>query len=316
MAQDARPPAPPSRWLAPATAVLALGLALVAVLGPLVTGAIDYRVAPPLRDQLVGSDLVALVVLAPLTLLAAELIRRGSPAGARLALATSATAWYFAAELVLGPDRTGRPGNDEAFLPLFLGLLLLSATVAVGSWRPARVPAGDGGRRGRLATGSLLLLVVVLFVVGRYLPAWLAVVHGTPSADYREGPAVWWAVAFEDLALLLPAAAATAIGLFRKTAWSATAAFGVTGSLALIGAAVVAMAWSTTLHGDPGSTAGTATAMTVIGIGTALPAVVWWTAAGRRPRLLGPQHVRDLRPCPGSGTDVLASVQGSPASGP
>jgi hypothetical protein len=275
---EPRTTAPSARWLAPATALLGLAIALAAVLGPLVTGVIDYRVAPLLRAQLVGADLISLVVLAPLTLLAAGLLRRGSPAGARLALATSLTGWYFAAELVLGPDRTGRPGNDDAFFPLFLAVLLLSAAVALGSWQQARTSDVDVDRRRRRGTGVLLLLVVVLFVVGRYLPGWLAVVYGTPSGDYRAGPGLWWAIAFEDLALLLPAGAATAVGLLRSAPWSTTAAFAVTGSLSLIGAAVVAMAWSTTLHGVPGATAGTALAMTVIGIGTALPAVLWWPA--------------------------------------
>jgi hypothetical protein len=35
---------------------------------------------------------------------------------------------------MLGPDRS-RPENDERFLPLFLGLFLLAATVAIGAWR-------------------------------------------------------------------------------------------------------------------------------------------------------------------------------------
>jgi hypothetical protein len=123
----------PRRWLPAALAVLAAETAALALLGPLAFGIIDYRVSPLLRDQLVGSDAISLAVLAPLGLLAAWLIHHGSPAGSLLALGTSATSWYLVAEFVLGPDRS-RPGNDELFLPLFLGILLLAATVMGVAW--------------------------------------------------------------------------------------------------------------------------------------------------------------------------------------
>ncbi|WP_157943898.1 hypothetical protein [Blastococcus atacamensis] len=267
-----------ARWLATATAVLAADIVVVALLGPLVTGVIDYRVSPLLAHQLMGADAVSLAVITPLTLLAAWLFRRRSPHGPLLALGTALAAWYFAAELVLGPDRLGRPGNDEAFFPLFLSVLLLSAAVAIGAWRALPTTAVSLGRRSRAVIGSLLLIIVALFVLGRYLPAWLSIVDGTPSADYVAGPSVWWTVAFEDLALLLPAAAAAGIGLLRRARWAGIAAFAVSGCLALIGVAVAAMAWSNNWHGDPGSTPGTAMAMTFIGVLTAVPAIVCWTA--------------------------------------
>jgi hypothetical protein len=266
-----------ARWLAPATAFLALDVVVVALLGPLVTGVIDYRVAPLLAHQLMGADAVSLAVIAPLTLLAAWLFRRHSTHGPLLALGSALAAWYFAAELVLGPDRSGRPGNDEAFLPLFLSVLLLAAAVVIGAWRALPTTTVRLGGRSRAVIGSLLLIIVALFVLGRYLPAWLSIIDGTPSADYVAGPSVWWTVAFEDLALLLPAAAAAGVGLLRGARWAGLAAFAVSGCLALIGVAVAAMAWSNQWHGDPGSTLGTAVAMTFIGVLTAVPAIVCWT---------------------------------------
>jgi len=272
------------RWLAPAAAVLAVDLAVVVLLGPLVTGVIDYRVTSLLRNQLIGSDIVTLGVIAPLALAAAVLLRRRSPTGPLLALPTALAAWYFAAELVLGPDRTGLPGNDEAFLPLFLGVLLLSGAIALGAWQSVAAASTQLRRSPGRWVGGLLLAVVTLFVVGRYLPAWLQIVRGTASSDYTAGPGMWWTIAFQDLALLLPAAAATGVGLLRQAPWADKAAFAVSGCLALIGAAVTAMAWSMTVHDDAGATTGTAMTMTAIGLGTAAPAVVCWTAHLRAQR--------------------------------
>jgi hypothetical protein len=41
------------------------------------------------------------------------------------------------------------------------------------------------------------------------------------------------------------------------------------------------MAWSTTLHGDPGSSIGTAVTMTAIGVFSAGPVLVCWLAVAR-----------------------------------
>jgi len=217
----------------------------------------------------------------PLLLAAAVLLVRRFPAGPLLALPAALTTWYFTAELVLGPDRTGPAGNDEVFLPLFLGALVLSAAVALGAWPAVAAGSLPLGRRARACVGGMLLLVVVFFVVGRYVPAWLDVVRGTPSAEYTSGPGMWWTIAFEDLALLLPAAAATGWGLLRRATWAGAAAWAVSGCLALIGAAVAAMAWSMTLHGDPGASIGTAVAMTAIGLVAATPGVLCWVAVLR-----------------------------------
>ena len=47
-------------------ASIATGLAAVALLGPLVTGLIDYRVTETLRNQSIALDLVSLAIVAPL----------------------------------------------------------------------------------------------------------------------------------------------------------------------------------------------------------------------------------------------------------
>lgn len=264
-------------------ALLGLAVAALAALGPLGTGTIRYRVAPLLRDQLVGSDAVSLGLLAPLALLAAWLLHRRSPAGALLAPAVALASWYLVAELVLGPDRSGRwPGNDERWFPLFLLVLLVAAAVTTAVL--GRLPAGrvrlDG--RTRRLVGGLLLLVAGLHVLTRYVPTWLDVIAGRAGADYAAGPGIWWTVAFEDLALLLPAAAVAGLALLRGSRWSGTAAFTVAGALALVAAAVTGMAWSTALHGQ--ADAGAALVVSVVGAVTAAPGAVCWTARLRSAR--------------------------------
>ena len=77
-------------WLAAGLLVIASGLVGVALLGPLASDVIDYRVTETLRNQTIGLDAVSLFVVAPLSLLAAMLVLRGHVAGPALALGIGA----------------------------------------------------------------------------------------------------------------------------------------------------------------------------------------------------------------------------------
>ncbi|SNS11111.1 hypothetical protein SAMN04488107_1419 [Geodermatophilus saharensis] len=226
-----------ARRLAPVTAVLAVAVAAVAVLGPL-----------PDR-RLEGADVVALVAVAPLTLLAAAMVRRCSPAGPLLALGTSLGAGYLAAERV--PGRAGVPGADGVHLPVSVAVLVLCAAVAVGSWRAVPQATAVFDRPSRRLIGVLLLAA------------------GT-------------SVAGRDPALLLPAAA-TGVGLLRGARWAGPAAFAVSGCLALVAAEASATTWTAPLPGAAGPAAGALTA-TVLGAVGASPAVLCWTAVVRTRR--------------------------------
>src|SRR4029079_19345853 len=74
------------RTLAAVLALLAVGLATVALLGPLASGVIEYHVTETIRNQTIGLDAVSLFVVAPLACVAAVLVLRGRMLGPALAL--------------------------------------------------------------------------------------------------------------------------------------------------------------------------------------------------------------------------------------
>ena len=57
--------------LAAALLALGAGLAVVALLGPLASGVIDYHVTETLRNQTIGLDAVSLLAVSPLSVVAA-----------------------------------------------------------------------------------------------------------------------------------------------------------------------------------------------------------------------------------------------------
>jgi hypothetical protein len=293
---------------------LGLSVAGVALLGPLACDVVRYRVAPSLRDQLIGSDLVSLAVIAPLAVLAAVLSRRGSPAGPLLALGPAVASWCLLFALLVGQDRGGRyGGNDEAFLPVLLGLLLLASSVTVGAWRAVPRERVVFDRPTGVLVGGLLLAAVAFDLAGRYLPAWLALVAGRPPAEYAGGPGFWWALAVEDLAALLPVAVVTGIGLLRRARWAGPSAFAVSGALALGALAATARSLVTALSGHGSSPVATGLWAGLWGLVSLAPAAVCWLAVlrtGKRawrdvgapetaipvPRASGPQRAAPTLP--------------------
>lgn len=124
-----------ARWDAVGLVVIGVGLVAVALLGPLATGTVDYRVTETLRSQTIGLDAVSLFVVAPLCLVAAVLTVRGHVAGAALALAIGTYTVYMFVQYVVGPDYAHLPGNNERMFPLALVLFGAGWFVTVGAWR-------------------------------------------------------------------------------------------------------------------------------------------------------------------------------------
>jgi hypothetical protein len=137
-------------WLAAGLLVIASGLVGVALLGPLASEVIDYRVTETLRNQTIGLDAVSLFVVAPLALLAATLVLRRHVAGPALALGIGAYTTYMFVQYILGPDYADLPGNNELLFPLALVLFASGWAVALA----ARAALPPPRRRGHSAAPS------------------------------------------------------------------------------------------------------------------------------------------------------------------
>jgi hypothetical protein len=121
---------------------VSVGLAAVALLGPLVFELIDYRVSETLRNQTIGLDAVSLLFVAPLALIAAVLVLRRHIAGPALALGIGAYTSYMFVQYILGPDYANRGGS----VPLAVSLFALGWGVALAAWNTIdveRLPRSD-----------------------------------------------------------------------------------------------------------------------------------------------------------------------------
>lgn len=253
----------------------AVGLSLVALLGPFATGVIDYHVTETLRNQTIGLDAVSLLVVTPLSLLAALLVLRMHVAGAALALGIGSYTSYMFVQYIVGPESERLPGNNELLFPLYVVLFATGWVVALVAWQRTELERLPGSPRRDRMLGRVVLPLLAFLAFFRYLPALADWMSAAPEDQgYLAGPTFSWAIAMLDLGVFLPATAVACVGLVRRAPWVYKALYLVVGWFGLVGPAVAAMAIAMYVNDDPNASTGNVVFMTLLGLSFAVLAIV------------------------------------------
>lgn len=245
-------PASP-RFVALGLSVLGVGVALVAVLGPLVTGVIEYHVSEGATIQIAGGDAAALGLVAPVALAAAALLRRRPTGGGVLGLAAAVYVLYTYFQLSVGGDVARYQGNSERFFPMFLVLFVLAAWLAARTWsliEPSNLPSTS--RRFDRFIAVVLFTMAAFLAIGLHLPGLIDAWAAEPAApEYLADPSVFWLVKLMDLGMVVPAMVAIGVGILRQSAWAHKAKYVAVGWFATLGTSVAGMAVLMQLSDDP-----------------------------------------------------------------
>jgi hypothetical protein len=254
-------------WLAAGLLAIGAGLAVVALLGPLGTDVIEYHVTETLRNQTIGLDAVSLLLVAPMSCLAALLVVRRHLAGPALALGIGAYTSYMLLQYILGPEYERLPGNNERLFPLYLALFALGWIVALRAWQAFGADPPGRRRRRDLALGRVVMPVFAFLAFFRYVPALADWMSAAPDDEgYLAGPTFAWAIAMLDLGVFFPATVAACFGLVRGTSWAHQALYLVVGWFGLVGPAVAGMAMAMYVNDDPNASGANAVFMTALGV--------------------------------------------------
>jgi hypothetical protein len=256
-------------------------MAASAILGPLALGRIVFRVSPSAESQLLGGEIVSLVIAAPLGVAAGVLWLRGSRLGPALGIGPALYGLYTYLQFILGPEYSRYPGNNEAYFPLYVALTLLAWVLAVRAWMAldplSVVQPSTLARRG---LAWVLIILNVLFALA-WLGSIAAVLGGTAGPEYTADPTLFWLVRTMDLAFVIPAALITGTGLLRGAVWATRSAYAVTSFQTLEVAAVAAMAAGMTLRGDPAASPPLLGMTALFTLAVGCMEVVWLRAAAR-----------------------------------
>ncbi len=257
-----------ARWLAVGLILMGIGAAVVAGLGPLVIGAIEYHTSEGVVDQVAGGDVAVLLLVAPASITAGILVWRRHPGGPVLALAPASYALYMYSQLALGGDVFRYPGNSERFFLLYLGLFVLAAAIAVVAWTAIDSRAlPETPRNLNVAFGWFTLAVAVFLIGGLHLPGLVDAWADQPVAtEYLADPVVFWLVKFMDLGLVVPLLVTVGIGVLRGSPRMVKAKYAVVAWMALLGSSVAGMAIVMQATGDPAAAMGNTIAFCLFAI--------------------------------------------------
>lgn len=259
------------RWFAAALVGLAAGLVLNTVLGPVGADVFAYPVTESVENQLIGLELVTIVLVVPWCLAAAVLAARGHPAAAPLAIGPAGYTAYMFVQYVLGPEHdTYAPG-----VLVHLALFTLGLVVAVWAWVRTVASNVAWPARHRRAH-ALALALLAAFVLSRYAGGLVAAVGGGEPipAEYREEPTFYWSIVLLDLGVVLPATVAAAVAVWRGTRAAAAALYGVVGWFALVPPSVASMGAVMLARDDPYAATGQVVVLTTVAVLFAVYAVV------------------------------------------
>lgn len=231
--------------------ILAFGVIVAAILGPLVTGVIELHLPDLLVNQYLGGEVATVFIAAPMLLAAGVLWLRGSRIAPVLAFGPALYTVYTFVTAVIGQEYLMYDGNAERAFPLYAALIASGLFVAAFSGTEiARQPApvlSDGLRR---VTAGIFLAVVAFFAL-----AWSSqiatVYRGELSTEYVEGPTLFWLIKLMDLAFLLPAFAVVGIGVLRRNGLATRVAYAAVSYAVCMTAAVLGMAIAMWLKDDP-----------------------------------------------------------------
>ncbi|HET9996957.1 MAG TPA: hypothetical protein VFQ17_05550 [Nocardioides sp.] len=262
-------------------------LVLNSLLGPLLLGVVDYPISASMTNQLLGLEVVTLVLVVPWAAMAGALALRQDPRAPLLALGPTTYAAYMFVQYVLGPEY----GTYSWVVLFHVAIVALSGGLALLAWSKAQrqpVPSISDNQRRRL---SLMLAGLAVFVLVRYLPAFSgAVGQDSIAAEFRDARTFFWSIVLLDLAVVVPLTAAAALALLRDTPVGHRALYGVVGWFALVPPSVTAMAAVMLVRDDPHASVSTLLLL-------AMATLVFWAVAGG---VLGRLVRGGARPAPGS----------------
>jgi hypothetical protein len=274
----------PPRVFGALMVVLAAMLVASSAVGPLGLDVVDYPVSTTLVNQMIGLEVVTLVLVVPWAVWSGILAWRDHPAAPLLAFGPAAYAAYMFVQYVVGPEY--RTYSAAALFQVAVSGL--AGGLVLRAWSLARerpVPALSVRRRRWLA---LLSFGLAGFVVSRYADLLAGAGRGQRlTAEYAAEPTFFWSIVLLDLGCVVPLTVAAGVATLRGTPAGLRAPYAVLGWFALVPPSVAAMGVAMLVRDDPLASAGSVVVLTVVSVvfaALAVPVLVRLvTAARRRP---------------------------------
>ncbi|MCX8160334.1 MAG: hypothetical protein N3G18_05315 [Candidatus Saccharicenans sp.] len=228
-------------------------LIYLAVMGPLVTGTIKYKTAEDINNQLIGQDLVNLVVLASILISGGVLLLRRKNAAKYLLMATPLFLFYYAINYTIGWEWSSPQysGNNEKYFFYFLFILISALLIMLYclSVFPRKVTVTF--KKKSLLIYSILFVLFLLIFAGMWIKEVIEVIRTGTTRGYDLAPTAFWLVRLFDLGFSIPLGLLSVYLLWTRAARAYPLIFMFYGFFFTQILAVNAMGWMMFIRHDP-----------------------------------------------------------------
>jgi hypothetical protein len=187
-------------------ALAGIALIYLAVQGPLVRGVITFKTAAVIGNQLVGQDVVNLVLLAPLLIIGAVALFARKTWAKDLLIATPLFLIYYALSYTIGWEWSSPAyaGNSERYTFLFLFVLVAALIILLYTLAVFPKNAASRFKKPGLAIYSVLFTLFLLVFGGMWVKEVLEVIATGTTRGYDLAPTTFWLVRVFDLGFSMP----------------------------------------------------------------------------------------------------------------
>ena len=260
-------------------------LVLNSVLGPLVLDVVSYPITETVENQLIGLELVTVLLVAPWATVAGVAALRGRPAAPIFGFAPSAYAAYMFVQYVLGPEYARYSLTSLAHL----GIFVLSAGLMLWSWSLSGRASLPPLRAGQAQRSALLLFALAAFVLLRYSGAVAGSFTGAEiETEFAQERTFFWSILLLDLGVVVPCTVAAGLALMRGRVVGQRALYSAVGWFALVPPSVAAMAAVMWAKNDPNASMPTVLLLSIASM--AFGAFAWRTLRPLRTSPGGADH--------------------------
>ncbi len=238
-----------------AALAIATGAALVylAVQGPLIRGAIVYKTAAVIGNQLVGQDMVNLALLSPILFISGAGLLLGKKWAVSLLLATPLFLIYYALSYSIGWEWSSPvyPGNSQRYAFFFIFILAAALIFLLYALAASPKKATSSFKKSGLVVYSVLFTAFLLIFASMWIKEVLEVIRTGTTRGYDLAPTAFWLVRAFDLGFSVPLGLVTVYLLWARpaTAYPVISLFYGFFFTQII--AVNAMGWMMFLKHDP-----------------------------------------------------------------
>jgi hypothetical protein len=243
--------------------VLAAGLLANSIVGPLGLDLVDYPVSGTLLNQLIGLEVVTVVLVVPWCVYAGVRALRDEPGATLLAFGSAAYTAYMFCQYVLGPEYV----EYRAATLFHLGLVTLSGGLTLWSWSQSRTSTLPVRSTRTERYLGALMLGLATFVVLRYAGGLVGSFRTAPiPTEFADARTFYWTIYLLDLGVIVPATVVGAVALLRGRELGRRALYATTGWFALVPPSVAAMAAVMLVNDDPNASMATVVTLTAASV--------------------------------------------------